>query len=93
MILPCQILLIGINHSQSCRVVECFNVIADGYDEGDDEKQVIFWKLITNQMVIWEIAKYVGLNKVNFPFKYFHVNYFKNRFLHLGCSSEALIKV
>ena len=68
-------------------------MIADVEDEGDDEKQVIFLKLITNQMVIWEIATYVSLSKVNFPFKYFHVSYFKNRFLCLGCSSKALKKV
>ena len=68
-------------------------MIADVEDEGDDEKQVIFLKLITNQMVIWEIATYVGLSKVNFPFKYFHVSYLKNRFLRLGCSSKALKKV
>ena len=31
--------------------------------------------------------------KVSFPFKYNHMNYFKNQFLHLGCSSKSLLKV
>ena len=31
--------------------------------------------------------------KVSFPFKYNHMNYFKNQFLHLGRSSKALLKL